>query len=88
VLNERGYHPVGEVIDHGKLIGYIRSSVIRALNNMELAEVALCKVVIPKVKVIGDLQINQLSALTDKVLKKAKKYLFIFALSGFLLTIM
>ncbi|MEM1606941.1 MAG: DUF2070 family protein [Candidatus Bathyarchaeia archaeon] len=88
VLNERGYHPVGEVIDHGKLIGYIRSSVIRALNNMELAEVAWCKVVIPKVKVIGDLQINQLSALTDKVLKKAKKYLFIFALSGFLLTIM
>ncbi|MCX8171035.1 MAG: DUF2070 family protein, partial [Candidatus Bathyarchaeota archaeon] len=88
VLNERGYHPVGEVIDHEKVIEYVRCSVIEALNNMEFSEVAWHKVVIPKVKVIGDLQINQLSELTDKVLRRARKYSFIFILFGLLLIIL
>lgn len=87
VLNERGYYSVGEVIEHNRLIEYIRRSAIEALNNMEPVEVAWHKIVIPRVKVIGELQINQLSALTDIVSRRAKKYSLIFVLFGFLFTI-
>jgi len=87
VLNERGYYPVGEVIDHNKLISYVRRSVLEALENLGPAEVAWNKTVIPKVKVIGEKQINELSLLTDTASKKAKRGSIIFVISGLLLTV-
>jgi len=86
VLSKRGYHPIGEVIDHNKLIGYVRCAVLEALGNLSPAEVAWNKTVIPKVKVIGEKQIDELSLLTDTVSKKAKRSSIIFMISGLLLT--
>ncbi|MEM2500133.1 MAG: DUF2070 family protein [Candidatus Bathyarchaeia archaeon] len=87
VLNERGYCPVGEAIDHDKIIEYVKCSVIEALNNMEESEVAWCKVMIPRAKVIGEQQINYLSMLVDRALKRAGRSSLIFIFFGILFAI-
>jgi len=73
VLNDRGYHPVGEAIDHEKLIRYIKDGVKKALENLEFAEVSYCKVSISGVKVIGERQIDDLCMIVDETSKKTKK---------------
>ncbi|MEM2341815.1 MAG: DUF2070 family protein [Candidatus Bathyarchaeia archaeon] len=87
VLNKRGYHPIGEVINHDKIINYVKYAVSEALKNMDQVEVAWHKTVIPKVKVIGERQINELSLLTDIVSKKARESSIIFVVLGLLLAI-
>ncbi|MEM2939262.1 MAG: DUF2070 family protein [Candidatus Bathyarchaeia archaeon] len=87
VLTDRGYHPIGEAIDHDKLIGYIKQAVSEAIEKMEPAEVAWLKTDIHGVKVIGEKQINELSLLTHIVSNKAKKSSLIFVFTGFLLVI-
>lgn len=88
VLSKRGYRPIGEAMDHEELIGYVRRAVSEALENMELAEAAWCRLVIPRIKVIGERKIGELSMLVDKVSKKAKKYSTSFAASFFLLLLL
>jgi len=88
VLTERGYHPVGEVVDHDKIIGYVREAVIEALKNMGPSKVAWHRTTIRGIKVIGERQISELSLLTDKVSKKAKSLSIIFLLSALTLTIL
>lgn len=85
VLTERGYHPVGEVIDHDKIIRYVREAVIEALKSIEPAEVAWYRTIIRGIKVIGERQISELSLLTDKVSKRAKSLSIIFLLSAIIL---
>ena len=88
VLTERGYHPIGEISDHNKIIKYVRRAVSHALKKMDLAEIAWSKVSIRGVKVIGEKQINDLSLLTDKVSSKAKKNSVIFPFFAFILIIL
>ncbi|NIQ08112.1 MAG: DUF2070 family protein, partial [Candidatus Korarchaeota archaeon] len=38
VLTSRGYHPVGEAIDHDKLIGYIKKTTYAATSDLEPAK--------------------------------------------------
>jgi len=73
VLNRRGYHPVGEVMNHEKLIGYIENAVYEALKNLEPVEIAWRTITVPNVKVIGAKQIEGLCALTDNATKRAGK---------------
>jgi putative membrane protein len=72
-FNERGYHPVGEAIDHEKLMGYIVEAARKALSSMEPAKFGCRKVLIPRVKVIGQKPLEQLCVLTDKVIQTAKR---------------
>jgi len=72
VLNRRGYHPVGEVMDQDKLIYYIKTVVSEAVKNLEPIQVAWRSITVPNVKVIGAKQIEGLCTLTDKAMKKAK----------------
>lgn len=88
VLTERGYHPVGEVIDHGKIVSYVREAVIAALKDIEPCKVAWHRTLIRGIKVIGERQISELSLLTDKVSRKAKSLSIIFLLSALILTIL
>lgn len=81
-LSARGYHPVGEVIDHDIIIECVRNAVSEALKNMEEAEAAWIKINVPRVKVIGERRISELSILTDKVSREAKGLSIIFLLSG------
>ncbi len=72
VLNARGYHPVGEAMNHEILIGYIKQATMSAIENLEPAEVAWATDKVPKVKVIGEQQIAAMSTLLDKSMKRAR----------------
>jgi putative membrane protein len=86
ILNSRGYHPIGEAVNHEKLIEYIKSVSSAALSNLEPAKVACKNITIHDVKVIGDKHLEALCLLIDRTLQKAKKAAIpIFALSGLLL---
>lgn len=82
VLNKRGYHPIGEAIDHKIIIEEVKKAICVALENMAPAEVSWSRVDIPKIKVIGERRISELSLLTDNVIRKAKKNFIIFAILG------
>ena len=86
ILGDRGYHPIGEAMDHEKLIRYIKEVTLAALSNLEPVKVACSTTTIQDVTVIGDKQLETLCVLTDKTLQKAKRIAIpIFALTGLLL---
>jgi putative membrane protein len=72
VLDARGYHPVGEAIDHETLIKYIKEATARALANLEPAEVGWRTETVPNVRVIGESQIQALCMLVDRASKRAR----------------
>jgi putative membrane protein len=89
VLTKRGYHPIGEVMDEEKIIGYVKQAVLDALNNLEPVEVAWRRVTVPNVKVIGVKQIESLSSLLEKAMQRAKHLAAtIFLSSGLFLLLM
>jgi len=86
ILNDRGYHPVGEAIDHENLIAYIKRATFAALSDLEHVKAACRSITIPEVKVIGEKRLETLCLLIDRTLQKAKKVAVpIFATSGLLL---
>ncbi|MDH5794154.1 MAG: DUF2070 family protein [Candidatus Bathyarchaeota archaeon] len=86
ILNDRGYHPVGEAIDHENLIAYIKRATFAALSELEHVKAACRSITIPEVKVIGEKRLETLCLLIDRTLQKAKKVAVpIFATSGLLL---
>lgn len=86
-LSKRGYSPVGEAINHEKLIGYIEKATSDALSDLKgVDSVSCCNMTIPKVKVIGEKRLETLCLLIDKALQKAKQIVVpIFATSGLVL---
>lgn len=85
-LSERGYHPIGEVMDRQRLIDYIKEAALAAISDLEPAKAACRSITVPEVKVIGAKRLETLSLLTDKTFQKAKKIVVpIFAASGLLL---
>jgi len=86
IMSERGYHPIGEAIDHEKLIAYIKKATFIALSDLEGAKAAACDIIVPKVKVIGEEKLEALCLLTDRAIQKAKKIVVpIFGTAGLLL---
>ncbi|MEM2118447.1 MAG: DUF2070 family protein [Candidatus Bathyarchaeia archaeon] len=86
VLVERGYHPIGEVIDHEKLIEYIKEAIVAATSNLERVKVACRKVEIHNVKVIGEKALETLCLLIDKAKRRAKRIVApVFVSSGIIL---
>ncbi|MFZ0966274.1 MAG: DUF2070 family protein, partial [Candidatus Bathyarchaeia archaeon] len=73
ILNDRGYHPVGEAIDHENLIAYIKKATFAALSELEHVKAACRSITIPEVKVIGEKRLETLCLLIDRTLQKAKK---------------
>jgi putative membrane protein len=88
VLNKRGYHPVGEVMNHEKLISYIREATLAAVSNLERTKVKCRTEVVLNIKVIGAKQLETLCLLTDRTIQRAKKIVVpIFATASLLLTL-
>jgi len=86
ILNNRGYHPIGEAIDPENLIGYIKRATSVALSRLEHVKAACHSVTIPEVKVIGEKRLETLCLLIDRALQKAKKIVVpIFATIGLFL---
>jgi putative membrane protein len=81
----RGYHPVGEVMDHDLLIRYICDVAKNAGADLEVASAGYLHFVVPQVRVIGEERLKSITSLVDKAIKKAKQMLPIFGLEGLLL---
>lgn len=89
VLNARGYNPVGESIDHQKLVDHIKQAALTAVGNLESVKVACRTIMVQNVKVIGEKQLETLCLLIDRGLKRAKQIVVpIFAASGLLLMLL
>jgi predicted neutral ceramidase superfamily lipid hydrolase len=86
VLGARGYHPVGEAMDHETLIKHIKQAAAQALANLEPADVSWRMDTVSKVKVIGEKQIEAMCTLVDKAVQTAKRSaVSIFPLAGIVL---
>ena len=89
VTGRRGYHPVGEVMDHEVLIRYIGEAAKKAESNLEACKAGCLQFVVPKVRVIGEDRLHSISTLVDKAIVKAKQMVFpIFGLEGFFLILL
>jgi putative membrane protein len=89
VLGHRGYHPVGEVMDHNLLLGHIKAAASTAMLRLEFCKTGSLTLTIPKVRVIGKARIEGLSKLIDQAIRKAKRIVVpIFGLEGFLLILL
>jgi putative membrane protein len=73
VLDARGYHPVGEAMDHETLIKHIKHAATQALAHLEPADVSWRMDKVSKVKVIGEKQIEAMCTLVDKAVQTAKR---------------
>lgn len=73
VKTARGYYPLGEAMEQSKLIGYVREASITALENLEPVVVSWRTGIIPKVKVIGEKQIEELTRVAERTAKRAKR---------------
>jgi putative membrane protein len=89
VVGRRGYHPVGESLNHETLIGYVKQAASEAVKRLEPCKSGSLTVTVPKVRVIGQARIEALSTLVDKALKRAKRIVVpIFGLEGLLLILL
>jgi putative membrane protein len=83
VLGRRGYHPVGEAMDHALLINHIQEVAKAADNNLENCKAGCQRLIVPGVRMIGKARLESLSTLVDEALQRAKKTVVpIFAAEG------
>jgi len=86
VLGQRGYHPVGEVVDHDAIVDYVRQGVESAVSSMEEAAAGCRNITISNVKVIGEEKLATLCLLIDKGAQRAKRVIVpLLGVSGFIL---
>jgi putative membrane protein len=89
VTGRRGYHPVGEVMDHKLLINYIREVAKNAEANLETSNAGYLHFTVPQVRVIGEERLKSVTTLVDKAILKAKQVVFpIFGAEGLLLILL
>jgi putative membrane protein len=89
VLGRRGYHPVGESMNHETLISYIKEAAQAAAANLESCKAGCLRLVVPNVRVIGEARLASLSLLVDKALRWAKQIVApIFVSEGLLLILL
>jgi len=89
ILGRRGYHPVGEAMNHEVLIGHIEETAKAAAAKLERCKAGCLSIVVPKVRVIGKTRLESLSMLVDRTLQKAKQIVIpIFGLEGLFLILL
>jgi putative membrane protein len=89
VLGSRGYHPVGEVMNHATLINYIKAAAAEAVRNLESCTAGGLRITVPKVRVIGEARLESLSLLVDKALRRARQLLIpIFGVEALILVLL
>ena len=89
VTGRRGYHPIGEVMDHEMLIRYINEAATKAEANLEFCKSGCIQFVVSKVRVIGEEQLTSISTLVDKAITKAKQFVVpIFGVEGLILLLL
>ncbi|MGQ9640834.1 MAG: DUF2070 family protein [Candidatus Bathycorpusculaceae bacterium] len=85
VLGNRGYHPIGEAINHEKLTSCIKEVALLAMENLESCKIGSRRISVREVKVIGKAKLEMLVLMLDRTLREAKKISIpIFAFGGFI----
>jgi putative membrane protein len=89
VTGRRGYHPVGEVMDHDLLTRYICEVAKKAEANLETSNAGYLRFVVPHVRVIGEARLKSITTLVDRGIQKAKQTSIpIFGLEGLFLILL
>jgi putative membrane protein len=89
VTGRRGYHPVGEVMDHSVLIRYISEVAKKAEASLEAAKAGCRTFTVTKVRVIGEERLKSVTTLIDEGIKKAKQVAApIFGAEAFLIILL
>ena len=73
VKGRRGYHPVGEVMNHDVLIAYIKEVAQKALSRIDNCRAGFLRIIVPKVRVMGETSLEPLTVIVDKSIYKAKR---------------
>ncbi len=86
VMTRRGYHPVGELIDHERLIEYVKAASHEAMSNQTRVKAVCLNMIVPRIKVIGEKKLEALCILIETTIGRAKRAVVpIFAATGLLL---
>jgi putative membrane protein len=86
ILGKQGYHPVGEVMDRKKLVGYVKQAALAASSYLEPSKVSCQSLMVTDVTVLGAKQLETLCLLIDKSLKMAKRLVApVFVTAGLVL---
>ena len=89
VMGRRGYHPVGDAMDHTKLLSYVKTVASMAMERLKPSESSALTLTVPNIQVIGKDRIEGLSMLVDNALQKAKRVVIpIFGFEGLLLILL
>ncbi len=89
VVGKRGYHPIGEAINHETLINSILGAAHAAAKNLEPCRTAYHSFVVPKVRVIGSESLDSIAVLVDRTIRAAKRLLVpVFAVEGLFLILL
>ena len=89
VTGRRGYHPVGEVMEHELLIRYICEVAKKAESNLEASTAGYLRFVVPQVRVIGEERLKSITTLVDKGIQRAKQLVVpVFGLEGLILLLL
>ncbi len=87
ILNDRGYHAVGEAVDNEKFTRYVKETTLKALDNLAQVKTGFQSISVSGVKVIGEKQLERLCLLIDDGLTEVKRRgIPLFVISGFVLT--
>jgi predicted neutral ceramidase superfamily lipid hydrolase len=71
------------------LIGYIQAATKAAVANLETCNAGCLRLMVPKVRVIGKAQLESMSTLVDRALRRAKQTVApIFVSEGLLLILL
>jgi putative membrane protein len=89
ILGGHGYHPVGEVMDREKLIGYVKEAARTATSHLEPVKASCSDIEVTDITVLGAKQLETLCSLIDKTVQTAKKIIApIFVTAGLLLMLL
>ncbi len=89
VLGRRGYHPVGEAMNHDLLLSYVKDVASAAEAGLESCRSGWLSLTVSNVRVIGKARIEGFSVLIDQALQRAKRVVVpIFGLEALLLILL
>jgi putative membrane protein len=86
ILGDQGYHPLGEVMDKGRLVAHIEEATFAATAKLELVQGSCRSIIVNDVTVLGEKQLETLCVLIDRSLRTAKRIaLPVFLVAGLVL---
>ncbi len=83
--SEKGYHPIGEMMDNERLIGYVVEAAKASMSNVRRGYASYYRTRIPGLRVLGEGGLELLSSILDSGFSLFKKWSLILIPSSLLL---